>query len=446
MLSRDHVYGLIDKIAAASRFDVVVAVDYKALALTRFANSEIHQNMMSVDGQVSITVFDQDRMASVVTNVLDEAAVLAALNSAELKLPLLPPTGMFFDQLEGMPEITSEEYDGDFDSLWGIEARAQGLSSQIAALEEGYIASGAFEVVHSAMAWGNKRGVRRYVNGSQAHLEVMVTHGDGASGFSDVLVKRAADLSVEEAFAFAYGKAKAGRAAEVLAPGAYTVVLEPAAVNDLMSFLGYIGANSKFHIDGLSPFVGKVGETVAVPGFTLTDWSEGPGMIGLPFDLEGYPRQQLSVIDGGVFKGIAYDTITAKKHEVATTGHSTGYRGEGGIPLNLMIKPGDVALEDLIGSVDNGLLVSRFHYMNIVDPTTGTLTALTRDGLFKIEKGQVTGAVKNLRFTDSLPRILMAISGIGREQCILPSFFGSNCVTSLKVEDFVFTGGTTLEA
>lgn len=446
MLTRDKAYQLIDKIVAASRFEVVVAIDYKDLSLTRYANSEIHQNMASVDGQVSITVFDLDRMATVVTNVLSEEAVLSALNAAELMLPLLPPTGMFFEQLEGFDEILVEDYDDQFNVLWDTEARARAIGGEIHKLPADYIASGAFEVTHSALAWGNRKGVRRFVSGSSGHLEVMVTHQDGASGFADVIVKSASALSVVDAFAFARDKAQAGRSAEVLAPGRYTVVLEPAAVNDLISYLGYIGCNSKFHIDGLSPFVGKLGDQVAVPAFNLEDMAGAEGMIRIPFDVEGYPRQRLKVIEDGVFRGIAYDTITARANQAKTTGHSLGYRGEGGMPLNLVVRPGDTSREALIASVEKGLLVSRFHYMNIVDPTTGTMTALTRDGLYKIEKGQVKGAVKNLRFTDALPRILMAISGIANDVTTLPSFMGSNQVVSLRVEDFHFTGGTTLEA
>ena len=388
MLSREQAYALIDKVVAASRFDAVVSMEYTDLALTRFANSEIHQNMVSLDTQMSITLFDGEKMATSATNVLSETAVLSALNAAELKLPLLQPSGMSFEPLKNMDPIVIEKYDPKFDELWGIEQRARALSEEIEALEAGYIASGAFEVKQTAFAWGNTYGVKRYVNESQAHLEVMVTDGDGASGFGDVLLAKAQDLNVKSAFTLALNKAKSGRDATVIPPGTYTVVLEPPAVSDLMSFLGYIGANSKFHIDGLSPFVNQLGQQVAVDGFTLLDWSQGPGMIGLPFDSEGYERQCLTIIDKGIFSGIAYDTVTAEKRGVKTTGHSTGYRGEGGIPLNLVTEQGNQSLESLIKGVEKGLLVSRFHYMNIVDPTTGTLTALTRDGLFVIEKGR----------------------------------------------------------
>jgi len=444
MLSREKAYDLIDKVVAASNYEVVVSMNFVDNAVTRFANSEIHQNMASVDTQISITLFDGEKMATSVTNVLTEAAVLEALKSTELKLPFLKPSGMYFEPLKDVPPIESEQYDPNFEGLWDIEKRAEILAEQINALPLGFMTAGAFELSQTAYAWGNSHGVKRYANGSQVHLEVMVTFEDGASGFSDMLIKEAAKLDVKKAFEHALQKAQLGRDAVVKEPGAYTVVLEPQAVNELINFLGYIGSNSKFHIDGMSPFVGKMGHAISVPELTLEDACQTPGMIGLPFDYEGYERQPLKVIDKGIFSGIAYDTITATKHNVKTTGHSLGYRGEGGIPLNLVMQPGNESLEALIKGVDRGLLVSRFHYMNVVDPTTGILTALTRDGLFEIENGKVTKPVKNLRFTDSLPRILNAITGIGDELSILPSFMGSNCVTSLRIEDFNFSGGTTL--
>lgn len=444
MLTKDIAYGLIDKVVAASRFDVVVTIDFQDLSLTRFANSEIHQNMATADTKIAITVFDGEKMATVATNVMDEGAVLSALNSAELMLPLLQPSGMAFEQLSAMDPIEREGYDLAFDTLWGIEERAGAIADAVKSLEEGYIASGAFEVKHSAMAWGNGRGVRRFDSGSQAHLEVMITHADGASGYSDILVKNAQSLDFGKAFNHAFNKAQAGRDAVVLEPGTYTVVLEPQAVNELLNFIGYLGANAKFYQEGLSPFNGKLGQQVAVPALSISDDATLDKQIGTPFDAEGYPRQNLNIIENGIFKDLAYDTPTAKKDGMQTTGHSTGYRGDGGIPLNLVMARGTKSLEEMIASVDRGLLVSRFHYMNVVDPTTGMMTALTRDGLFTIEGGKITSSVKNLRFTDAIPRILSHIVAIGNYQEVLPSFYGSNLVCALQVEDFKFTGGTSL--
>lgn len=444
MLTKERAYALIETVVKASRFETVVMMKNKELGLTRFANSEIHQNMTSSDTDVSIMVFDGEKMASVNTNVLTDEALLAALNSAELKLPLLQPSGMSFEPLKDVPAIEIDDRDMAFETLWDIEARAAAIATHINGLADGLIGSGAFEVAHDTYVWGNSHGVRRFSGGSSAHLEVMVSHGSGASGFSDVLVKKAADLDVAGSFKFAVDKALAGTEAVSLEPGDYDVVLEPLAVNDLMSFISYLGAGSKFHQDGISPFMGKMGECVATAEFSLTDDVNHPDVMGLEFDLEGYPKQTLPIIEQGVFKGIAYDTHTAKLAGAKTTGHSGGYKGEGGMALNAVVAPGNDSLEGLIAATPKGLLVSRFHYMNVVDPRTGTLTALTRDGLFLIEDGKVVSPVKNLRFTDDIPRILKAITGITKERISAPSFFGTNLVPALKVQAFHFTGKTEI--
>ncbi len=444
MLTKERAYGLIETVVKASRFETVVMMKNKELGLTRFANSEIHQNMTSADTDVSIMVFDGEKMASVNTNVLTEEALLAALNSAELKLPLLQPSGMSFEPLKDLPAIEIDQRDLGFETLWSIEERAHAIAKHINALPEEMIGSGAFEVVHDTYVWGNSSGVRRFSGGSSAHLEVMVSHPSGASGFSDVVVKQAADLDVAESFKFAVDKAIAGLNPVSLEPGHYDVVLEPLAVGDLMSYVAYLGAGSKFHQDAISPFSGKLGECVAAAEFSLTDDVNHPEVMGLEFDLEGYPKQTLTIIEEGVFKGIAYDTHTAKLAGAKTTGHSGGYKGEGGIALNAVVAPGTDSIESLIAATEKGLLVSRFHYMNVVDPRTGTLTALTRDGLFLIEGGKVVRAVKNLRFTDDIPRILKAITGITKERISTPSFFGTNLVPGIKVEAFHFTGKTEI--
>ena len=213
----------------------------------------------------------------------------------------------------------------------------------------------------------------------------------------------------------------------------------------MVSYTSYLGANAKYHEDGISPFTGKQGKQVASEMITMQDDYSNELVEGLVFDFEGYERQKLNFIEGGIFKEIAHDSQTAKKAGVQTSGHSLGYKGEGGIPFNIIMKEGTTKFSDLLKGLDRGLLVSRFNYMNVVNPITGQLTALTRDGLFLVEAGKVVGAVKNLRFTDEIERIFNAVDGVSSERVTAPSFFGVNLVPGLRVRNFVFTGKTSIE-
>lgn len=444
MINQEKAFEIFDWISQATRFYTTAWISGQKKGLTRYANSEIHQNMVTDDTTVTIHVFDGEKRATVSTNVLDKNAVLQALNSAELKLPLVQPSGYAVTPLEEVPNLSKDESDPTFDSMWGISARASAIGHGIKGLAEGYQAAGAFEVSHEYFAWGNSKGVRHDISRSSARLEVMVSHLSGASGYVDVVVKKAADLDVDDAFKRAYMKAAKGLYPVSIEPDTYEVVLEPMAVNDLVSYLAYLGGNLKHHLDGLSPYQDQVGKQVASNQVTLIDDPDHLCVQALPFDFEGYQRFKMVFIDHGILKNLANDTFTASKMGQAPTGHSFGYKGEGGMPLNIVMEAGESTLDTMISKVKKGLLVSRFHYMNAVDPRQGSMTALTRDGLFLIEEGQVTKPVKNLRFTDTFNAIFNQVLDLSSERVMLPSFFGCNYVPALRLKALKFTGKTEI--
>lgn len=139
---------------------------------------------------------------------------------------------------------------------------------------------------------------------------------------------------------------------------------------------------------------------------------------------------------------MAYDIKSALREDTETTGHSIGDSSMGGFPINLIMKNGDKSIEDIIKESDNAIIVTRFHYMNIVDPRQAVLTALTRDGLYMIENGQIKHAIKNMRFTESMLNALNNVTGISKERVKVPGFFGVVYVPALKIENFHFTGKT----
>ena len=115
----------------------------------------------------------------------------------------------------------------------------------------------------------------------------------------------------------------------------------------------------------------------------------------------------------------------------------------GPVPFGLAVEPGTDSLDALIGSTGRGLLVTHFHYTNLVDPMDLSVTGMTRDGLFRIEKGEIVGAARNLRFTDSILRAFSEVSGVTRERREVPGFFGGSFVSpGMRIEGFNFTSPT----
>jgi predicted Zn-dependent protease len=103
---------------------------------------------------------------------------------------------------------------------------------------------------------------------------------------------------------------------------------------------------------------------------------------------------------------------------------------------------GDASRDELIGGLERGLLVTRFHYTNPVHPKLAMVTGMTRDGLFLVEGGEVRGPVRNLRFTQSYLAALAGVEAIGQERKLLRGFLGSVVVPAVRISAFTFTGAT----
>ena len=191
-----------------------------------------------------------------------------------------------------------------------------------------------------------------------------------------------------------------------LAPGQYTVILEPAAVLDLVGFLFYDFAATAV-ADKRSCLSGRLGKAIFGKNITITDDAYHRHQLGAPFDGEGMPRQRVVLVDRGVVKNLVYSRRSAKQAGTKPTGHGFPLPNEyGEAPLNLVVDGGKTSVEEMIASTDRGLLVTRLWYIREVDPYEKIMTGMTRDGLFLIEKGKIARAARNFRFNQSVLEML----------------------------------------
>lgn len=104
--------------------------------------------------------------------------------------------------------------------------------------------------------------------------------------------------------------------------------------------------------------------------------------------------------------------------------------------------PGQKSLKQIISESDNALFINRLHYLNIIDPLSLMVTGMTRDGVFKIEKGKVTKSTNNLRFTESILTALSNIEEISSDRSECEYFLGFMKVPAVKIKDFNFSSAT----
>jgi predicted Zn-dependent protease len=194
-------------------------------------------------------------------------------------------------------------------------------------------------------------------------------------------------------------------------------VLEPYAFAELLWYFGYTSLSALALLEQRSYLSGRIGEQIFDPAFSLYDDGTAAGSFPKAFDFEGVPKQRVPIVEEGVVKDVVWDRRTAARAGRESTGHalSAPAQAYGPQPFNLTVPAGDASIDELVAKVEDGIYVTRLHYLNIVDPREGLITGMTRDGTFRIENGQVTKPLVNLRFTTSFPDLAASVLGLGSE-------------------------------
>ena len=415
-----------------------VQVDEVDDSLTRFANNAIHQNVAEHGLTVSVRTVIEGRTARATTNRVDEdslrGAIAASLSLAQSqpKNPkLLPmPAKQRYKPVNRFTKRTAALSPED-------RARAVKRACDLA-VKRGQNAAGIFASGQQQMALGNSRGLFAAYRETHAEFSITMQEAPAASwakaNFGDV-----GDLDPQALAERASDRAHRAVNAVELAPGKYTVILEPAAVLDLVGFLFYDFAATAV-ADKRSCLNDRLGKQVFGKNISITDDVYHPLQLGAPFDGEGVPRQRVTLVDRGVPRSMVYSRATAKAEKKSATGHGFALPNEyGEAPMNLVFSGGKSSLNEMIASTDRGLLVTRLWYIREVDPYEKVMTGMTRDGLFLVEGGRVTSAVKNFRFNQWI------LSMLSNVELLSPAVRASGeeafemVVPAMKVRDFHFS-------
>jgi predicted Zn-dependent protease len=415
-----------------------VHVDEVADALTRFANNGIHQNIAERGLTVSIRTIVDHRTARATTNRLDEDSLRSAIE-ASLSLAHSQPKNPHLLPMPGKQRYRKVNRFINQTAALSAEDRARAVRRACdLAGKKGQTAAGIFSSGQSQSVMGNSRGL--FAAYRETHAEFSITmQEDPAASWAKA---NSADVRVfdpQKLAARACEKARLAVGARELSPGRHTVILEPAAVLDLVGFLFYDFAATALH-DKRSCFNDRMGKQVFGENISITDDVYHPLQQGAPFDGEGLPRQRVSLVERGVPKSLVYSRAAAKAAGRRPTGHGFALPNEyGEAPMNLVFAGGDSSVEKMIASTERGLLVTRLWYIREVDPYEKVMTGMTRDGLFLVENRRVTGAARNFRFNQSLIEMLKNVEMLSPAVRATGEEAFEMVVPAMKVRDFHFS-------
>lgn len=414
--------------------------------LTRFANNQIHQNVGEQDLRATVRVAFGRKVGTATTNDLSDEAIAQAVADAEALARLQPENESFPgfarpQAIEAVPEATVQRTLG-----FGPADRARVVGHVCReAHAAGFTASGSFATGLKQLAIASSHGAWAYHQATVAGFNTVVMAADASGWAADVSLD-AGLIDGEALAAEAIGKCARSRGPGDVDPGEYTVILEEYAVAELIGQLAR-GFGAEDVQEGRSFLAGRRGERLIHPDLSI--WDDGRDLAGLPapFDHEGMPKRKVVLLDRGVAGDPVYDLRTAAKDGVASTGHHFGggaFWNAGTAASHLFMSPGKHTKDEMLAATERGIWVTRFHYVNTLDPRRTTLTGMTRDGTFLVEGGQIVRPLHNMRFTHAALDALRAVDMIGNTTKLGQGWLGGGLrVPALRLHGFRFTGKTT---
>ena len=463
MLNQSQAGDIFDRIKKLSTADEVeVLFSGGKFALTRFANNTIHQNVAEENHIVSVRTVFGGRTARAFTNKFDDESLRQVVRSSESLAKVqhpdpdllpVPNSVEAAGSAGGGANATYTTPSRHFPQTAEItpELRAEGVKRIVGVAERhGLTTAGVFSSAESLDGIFNSRGLVDWHTQTSAEVSITMLGAD-SSGWQKANSPDVANINPLALAEIAARKAVESAHPREIPAGKYTVILEPAAVLDVVGFMFWDYSGMAI-LDQRSFLSGRIGTKIFGDNVTIWDDVAHPLQAGCPFDGEGVKRQRVALVENGVVKRVVYARATAErmKHSeyrdkvgpIAPTGHGFALPNEmGEMPQNIVFAPvGDPQTADqMIASTERGILVTRLWYIREVDPYEKILTGMTRDGTFYVENGREQCGVRNFRLNESLIHMLSNVEAMSVPVRASGEESFDMVVPAMKVKDFNFT-------
>lgn len=447
MITRDKSESIVQYLldyAKGKAQGAEVTISASDIATSRFANNGMTQNQAPDHVLVSVRVLKNGRQARLssdklsvdsLRNLVDDAVSACKFLEKDEGLQALAP-------MPSKPYQKVRNYDGTTAQL-GPDERSKAIKKIVKIAEaHGLNSAGVVSTGSSLLTIANSKGLHATHKQSSAECSITM-YRNAATGWAKSDVVRFDQLAIETLAKRAASKAAANVDPVEIPPGRYQVILEPSAVLDLVGFLAY-DFTATSHLDQLSCFEGQLGQKVLGENISILDDVADARQAGAPFDGEGIPRQSIQLVENGVIKNWVCGRRSARKMDMKATGHGLSEpSAEGEYPQNLVFAGGTATLEDMIKETEKAVLLTRVWYIREIEPKGKIVTGMTRDGTFLVENGRVLGAVKNLRFNQSIVDMLNNVEKMGVSERTAGEEALPAAVPPMVVNNFNFASTTT---
>ncbi|HLJ90875.1 MAG TPA: TldD/PmbA family protein [Candidatus Angelobacter sp.] len=457
MPTKDQAQSIFDRIRKFSTAgEIEILFSSTNFSLTRFANNTIHQNVAELNESASIRAAFDGKTARASTNRFDDESLKRAVQLAESMAKVQHPNPDLLPMAspnEFQPSQGPKRwYDKTAAITPGDRAEAVGKIVSIAK-KNGLTTAGIFSSTQSAETIVNSNGLTAHHEQTSAEVSITMLDKD-SSGWQKANSPDVGNVDYARLAETAAQKARESKNPKELPPGKYTVILEPAAVLDLVGFM-FADFSGLGILDQRSFLNNRIGTKLFGENITIRDDVFHPLQSGPAFDGEGVPRTRVTLVENGTIGNLVYARGTAKKMRgseyagkvgaIQVTGHGFPLPNEmGEAPMNIVFEtPGaEQTIAQMIAGTERGILVTRLWYIREVDPYEKILTGMTRDGTFLVEGGQIKYGIRNFRFNQSIIETLNSVEAMSKAErsCGEESF--DMVVPAMKIAQFNFTETT----
>jgi PmbA protein len=456
MLNKERAGDIFDCIRKYSTADEVEVLFYGGKsALSRFANNTIHQNVAEENYEVSVRTAFDGRTARATTNKFDEQSIRRVVQASEALARVQQPD----PDLLPMPDAgegartTQTLPSRHFEQTAAVtpEQRAESVGKIVRiATKHKLTTAGIFSTSESVEGVFNSHGLSDWHTQTSSEISITMLAAD-SSGWQKANSPDVGNLSAQELAETAAKKGIESAHPREIPPGKYTVILEPAAVLDMVGFM-FFDFGGLSILDQRSFLNNRVGAKLFGDNINISDDVVHTLQSGAPFDGEGVWRRRVSLVEDGIVKRLVYARATADKMKnseykdkvgiIEPTGHGFPIPNEmGEAPMNIVFDPpkDPKTIDQMIASTSHGVLVTRLWYIREVDPYEKILTGMTRDGTFYVQDGKIRHGIRNFRFNESLIHMLSNVEEMGTPVRASGEESFDMVVPAMKVNDFNFT-------
>ena len=404
--------------------ELQVTVDGVQRLGTRFNDCAVSQNALKTQSTLTLTARLEQKKASVTINALDDKAMVkSAIKQVYATCAHMPDDEEVMPAMGEVLEAKAYAFDAESEALeietigeWTAAACKEGAAADIDL-------AGLLSLGKMFCAYGDSAGGFAYEHYHRSDFHVTAT-GNSGSGWAENQGVTIQQEDVLAATRRAIDKCVKAQNPEVFEPRPTTVILEPQAVGDLMAMAFWYGFDQRSKDEGRSAF-SNYDKALGKLSFYSDPACEVFPTIS--FSSDGQALGKSLWLDEGKIQQLQTSRYWARKNKL----------GVKPTPNNIILTGQGESLDELIQSTEDGILVTRFWYIRSTDASTLGFTGMTRDGTWRIENGEVTHPVVEMRWNESVLRVLNNVVASGK-----PVATGENmamAMPALKIEDFHFS-------